>query len=239
MIQMQHPAPRDTSPEGQARTRARLAREAAELARAASIAIPDAHPRSKDDLLRGPDTGPAHQRRSRRLIVVDAVDPAQPTGPRIRRARLRDPLRRMVRTGAIEYRLYVAADEFREDLERADGVRDQAEALARALSRLATGLPAPPPLHPHSYSHEGVPGQWTSQQRVQKAWQQAIGLVAAGVVHWVVISRGTLTDYATCKGVRRSAAAATLKSALGRLADFYGIGDVTPPPEWEAEENEA
>jgi hypothetical protein len=49
----------------------------------------------------------------------------------------------------------------------------------------------------------------------------------------VVISCGTLTDYALCKGIRRSTAAETLKDALERLADFYAVGDVTPPPDWE------
>jgi hypothetical protein len=227
------------SPEGLARRQARLARAEAEFTRARAVAVADAHPGNPDPLLAGADLGPAHQRRSRRLIAVDAVDPAQPKGPRIRRARLRDPLRRMVKTGAIDYRLYVAADEFREDLDRADGVRDQAEALARALSRMATGLPAPPPRHPHTHSNEGAPGQWAAQQRVQRAWRQAIGLVAAGVFHWVVISRGTLTDYTKVKGLRNGAAGVTLKAALERLADFYGVGDVTPPPEWEAEENDA
>ena len=233
MSHVKQSAPPDTSPEGLARRDARMVRIEAERARAASIAIPDAHPGSRDDLLRGPDVGPAHQRRSRRLIVVVAVDPAHPKGAPIRRARLRDPLRRMVRTGAIKYRLYVAADEFREDLGRADGARDQAEALARALSRMATGLPAPPARHPWTHSNEGAPGQWSAQQRVQRAWREAIGLVAAGVFHWVVISRGTLADYTTAKGLRNGIAGATLSGALERLADFYGIGDVTPPPEWE------
>jgi hypothetical protein len=236
MSHLTSPAPPDTTPAGLARAKARVAREAAALVNAATIGVPDPHPSARDPMLRGPDLGPAHQRRSRRLEAVDAVDPAHPKGARIRRARLRDPLRRMVRTGAIPYRLYFGAEEFREDLEKSEGGRDQAEVLARALSRLATGTPPPPPRHPWTHSNEGAPGQWSAQQRVQRAWQQAIGLVAGGVFHWVVISRGTLADYTTTKRMRKGAAAATLKAALERLADFYGVGDVQPPPEWEAEE---
>jgi hypothetical protein len=138
----------------------------------------------------------------------------------------------MVKVNAIEYRLYVAADSFREDLERAEGGRDMGEALARALSRAATETPSPTP-SPWQRSNHMAPGQWSAQRRVQRAWREAIGLVASGVFHWVVISCGTLTDYALCKGIRRSTAAETLKDALERLADFYAVGDVTPPPDWE------
>jgi hypothetical protein len=226
----------DPAVEGQIRQRiseAETSRRARERARAEGIAAPDPHPGAVDPRDQGPDVGPAHQYRApARLETVYAVDPSQPTGPRIRRARTKDPLRRMVKVNAIDYRLYVAADSFREDLERAEGGKDMGEALARALSRAATETPSPAP-SPWQRSNHMAPGQWTAQRRVQRAWREAIGLVASGVFHWVVVSCGTLKDYADCKGIRRSAAMETLKDALDRLADFYAVGDVTPPPEWE------
>jgi hypothetical protein len=202
-----------------------------ERARAEGIAVPDPHPDAKDPRDKGADMGPAHQHRRQRLEETYAVDPSQPDGPRIRRARTRDPLRRMVKVNAIEYRLYVAADQFREDLHRAVGGRDMGEALARALSRAATETPAPPP-SPWQRSNHMAPGQWAAQRRIQRAWREVIGLVAAGVFHWVVISCGTLRDYAGCKGIPRPDATKTLKDALSRLADFYAIGEVQPPPGW-------
>ncbi|MFH5949366.1 hypothetical protein [Roseomonas xinghualingensis] len=221
-----------------AATRARIAQEHAsrisrERARAEGIAVPDPHPGAVDPRDQGPDVGPSFQHRpAGRLETVYAVDPTQPKGPRIRRARTKDPLRRMVKVGAIDYRLYVAADSFREDLERSEGGRDMGEALARALSRAATDTPSPAPA-PWLRSNHMAPGQWSAQRRVQRAWREAIGIIAGGVFSWVVISCGTLTDYATCKGIPRADATQTLKDALARLADFYAIGDVTPPPEWE------
>jgi hypothetical protein len=137
----------------------------------------------------------------------------------------------MVKVSAIDYRLYVAADSFRQDLERAEGGKDMGEALARALSRAATETPSPAP-SPWQRSNHMAPGQWVAQRRVQRAWREAIGLVAAGVFHWVVVSCGTLADYTTCKGIRKGEAAKTLKDALERLADFYAVGDVQPPPGW-------
>ena len=209
-----------------------LARAQAEMDRARSVAEPESHPDAKDLRLRSRDAGPAHQRRTRRIEVVDAVDPSQPDGPRIRRARLRDPLRRMVRAGHLPYRLYYAAEEFREDLERAEGGQDPDEALARALRRAEEGAP-PPASAPWLRSNHAAPGQFSAVVRIKRAWRDAVGQVAAGVFHWVVISRGTLDDYSTCKGVRRADAAATLKAALSRLADTYNVGDVQPPPGWE------
>ncbi|WP_424139380.1 hypothetical protein [Roseomonas chloroacetimidivorans] len=74
--------------------------------------------------------------------------------------------------------------------------------------------------------------QRQAMRRAQDAWQKAIGLIASGVVSWVVISNGTLDDYASCKGMRRQTAAETLGDALDRLADFYQVGDVQPPKEF-------
>ncbi|MFH5924568.1 DUF6456 domain-containing protein [Roseomonas xinghualingensis] len=163
---------------------------------------------------------------------MDAVDPLQPDGPRIRRARLRDPLRRMVRSGHLPYRLYCAAEEFRQDLERAEGGQDPDEALARALRRAEEGVP-PPAAVPWLRSNHAAAGQFGAIRRIKRAWRQAIGQDAAGVFHWVVVSRGTLKDYTECKGIRKGLAADVLKEALLRLADFYNVGDVHPPPHWE------
>ena len=178
------------------------------------------------------DHGPAHQRRRRRLEVVDAMDPANPNGPRIRRARLRDPLRRMVKTGTLPFRLFVAAEVFREDCAKADGGEDAGESFGRALDRAANGVPPEPPLSPWMRGNEGKPGQWAAGERVRRA-VQVVGIVAGGVFSWVVISRGTLDDYDRCKGQEKGAGSRVLKAALLRLADHYALGDVQPPPDWE------
>ena len=172
------------------------------------------------------DHGPVHQRKSRRLEVVDARDPSRPNGGLIRRARVRDPLRRMVKAGHLSYRLYVAADQFRDDCQKAVGGRDMADALAAA----AAGLPTSSP--PWTRSNDALPGQYEAGRRVEDAWRYAIGIVAGGVFSWVVISLGTLQDYERCKGMRKGQAAETLRAALERLADHYVIGDVQAPPDW-------
>lgn len=193
-------------------------REEAAIARAAGVAQPEPHPQNRDDRLRAADHGPAHQRRSRRLEVVEGVDPEHPSGVSIRRARVRDPLRRMVRTGYLEYRCFLAAERFRADLEAANGAVD---------SPFASGGSAPP------WQRTNLrPRQIAAIRAAMRAWQDAIGLVAAGVVSWVVVSHGTVRDYEACRRMRNGEAGRMLRDALIRLADLYGVAACEPPNDW-------
>lgn len=169
------------------------------------------------------DVGPRHQHISGRLEVVQAPDPEQPKGATIRRAQVADPVKAMVHRG-MAYRCYLAAEQFRRDME-------MAEADARIPSQLRPSIPG----GASSDDRRGV--DWVAaQQRVHTAWR-IVGMVAAGVVSWCVVPRpcdhgrafGTLRDYAACKGIRRQRAADTLEAALTRLADHYDLGRSDPP----------
>lgn len=196
----------------------REAQEEAAVQRAAGVAPIEAHPDHRDDRLKGADHGATHQRKSRRLEVVEAVDPNQPAGVSIRRARVRDPLRRMVRTGRLPFRSYLAAEQFRSDLEAANGAVD---------SEHAPGGASPPWSRTHLR-----PLQYAAAQRLRVAWQTVIGLIAGGVFSWVVVSHGSLDDYEACRGMRKGQAGRTLRDALERLADHYGLPDSEPPNDW-------
>ncbi|MFT8245211.1 DUF6456 domain-containing protein [Roseomonas sp. BN140053] len=207
---------------------ARVEREAAAIERARRVAPLEGHPEHKIEELRRGDQGPVHQRNRRRLEVVDATDPV--AGVPIRRARLRDPMRRLVLRDHWPYRLYVAAATFRDDCEVAAG--GGAGSLADALDKARLGLPIVTTSLPWQRSNAEAPGQIAAQQRLKEAWR-VVGIVAGGVFSWVVVSNGSLADYDECKGLRKGEGGKTLKAALERLADFYDVGDVEMPPKWD------
>jgi hypothetical protein len=159
------------------------------------------------------------------LVVTDATDPDQPKAPHpIRRARVRDPVRSMVAAGA-PYRLLLAAERFRRDIERAAASRVPSQLRPRIGYSTGQGNPEPT-------------GALMAQERVAAAWQ-AVGLVHAGIMSWCVVPKpaaaghtfGTLDGYAECRGVRRSRASDLLQDALGRLADHYQLGHPETPRE--------
>jgi hypothetical protein len=49
-------------------------------------------------------------------------------------------------------------------------------------------------------------------------------LALVGVLSWVVISGGTISDYAEVKQVRKQRACEMLNACLDWLADFYSYG---------------
>lgn len=182
---------------------------------------------------RASDYGPDHRLRSMHApdgtilrpadIIVETVpDPEAPkTAATIRRGRVRDPVRAIVVAGA-PYRLLLAAERFRRDIERAKG----ASPPSQLRPRIARGNGDSP-----------EPGRaLIAQHRVAEA-HQAVGLLYAGIMSWCVIPKdsahghtfGTLDGYAECKGMRRQRAADMLRDALSRLADHYGLGDHETP----------
>lgn len=162
------------------------------------------------------------------LVVVDAPDPAAPTSAAtIRRARVRDPVRSMVAAGA-PYRLFLAAERFRRDLEWAEAYRVPSQLRPRITVAHQT----------HQTTGRELPSALMAGDRVRQAWQ-AIGMVYGGIVSWCVVPKpadqghtfGTLDGYATEKRMRRQDASALLGEALARLADHYGYGHPETPRE--------
>lgn len=187
--------------------------------------------RRKDKVRTAPqpagDFGPAHQRESgtRRIEVVTAHDAGEGADPNrtIRRARVADPLRKMVRAG-MPYRCFLAAERFRRDLEMAQAGRGVGSQL-RPKVNVGPPAGADMPL-----------GALAAADRVRVVWQDVIGLVDSGVFAWCVVPReaagavfGTLDDYARHVCIRRERASDQLIAALQRLADHYGFGNVEPP----------
>lgn len=179
------------------------------------------------------DFGPLHQRDGtrdqpglRRVVVEDAFDAGEGADPNriIRRARVADPLRRMVAAG-MPYRCWLAAERLREDIEAAQAKRG-------VKSQLRPGLRVGPPA-----GYDMPVGALAAAARVRRAWQ-VIGLADAGVISWCVVPKldegggplfGTLTDYARCKAIRKERASEALVSALHRLANHYGYGNPEAP----------
>lgn len=185
------------------------------------------------------DHGPEHRHRAiytpdgfilrpADLVVVDAPDPAAPTSSAtIRRARVRDPVRAMVAAGA-PYRILLAAERFRLDLERAAAYRVPSQLRPRITVAQMT----------HTTTGREPPSTLMAKERVYRAWQ-AIGITHSGIISWCVVPKpashghtfGTLDGYAECRGIRRQRASDLLVEALSRLADHYNLGHPKTPRE--------
>jgi len=122
-------------------------------------------------------------------------------------ARRRDGLIDLYTRGSLDRAQFAAFARFRDDLSRADGARahDDDSGVRAAFSAASYG-----------------PGdaQLDASARVAGAWQ-AMGLIAAGVVSWVVVSAGSVRDYETCKRQRNGSGAAMLRAAADRLIAYY------------------
>lgn len=162
------------------------------------------------------------------LVVVDAPDPAAPkSSGTIRRARVRDPVRAMVAAGA-PYRILLAAERFRLDIEQAAAYRAPSQLRPRITVAQMN----------HSTTGREPPSALMAKERAERAWK-AIGLTHSGIVSWCVVPKaaseghtfGTLDGYAECKGMRRQRASDLLAEALSRLADHYNLGHPETPRE--------
>lgn len=159
------------------------------------------------------------------LVVNTVPDPDRPNTPAtIRRARVRDPVRAMVAAGA-PYRMLLAAERFRQDIERAAASKVPSQLRPRITIGNGGGDPVPT-------------NALLAQARVAKAWQ-AVGLVYAGIMSWCVVPKpasaghtfGTIDGYAECRNMRRQRASDLLQDALTRLADHYQLGHPETPRE--------
>ncbi len=154
----------------------------------------------------GSDLGPAHRRRLRTVEVETIADPDAPNRS-VRRARVADPIARMVSRGELTRRHEAAANALRALVE-------------------ATGLPSSSPLcrlgmPPGGYAVGLHP---VGHGRATKALGRA--LTAAwpfgGLVVWVAFDGGTLDGFAASRGVRRADVPDWLKTGLTALADHFG-----------------
>jgi hypothetical protein len=110
--------------------------------------------------------------------------------------------------GQITAAQWHSVEDFRDDLARADGARLEAN---EAGIRVAVS--------PGRYGP--TERQIDALTRVRGA-VQAVGLAPlGGVLSWVVISGGTISDYAEAKGVRKQRACEMLDACLDHLAEFY------------------
>lgn len=120
--------------------------------------------------------------------------------------RRRDGLRDLKARRVITDAHWVAAEQFRDDLDAADGAVVKPEIVSTTMCSTPGYGPAMQQLE--------------AQQRVRDGWQ-AVGLVLSGVFSWVVVSYGSIRDYETCKSVKHGRGSQLLVTALGRLADHY------------------
>lgn len=161
----------------------------------------------------GPAGAVVRELRPADLQREDRPDPDAPKRT-VRGARRRDGLRDMYeadRTRPEERRRITdahwhAAEAFRSDLAVASGAR--------------------PPRAAVRVQGAGEAGYGPTERQVDattraRGAHQAVGLIHAGVLSWVVISGGSLRDYETCKGIRHGRGTDMLVAALDRLADYY------------------
>lgn len=173
-------------------------------------------------VITGPDFGPAVVRKpsgalrhlplANQVVIEDRPDPSQPDRGRtpitVRGARRYDGILAMFGSRSPQF---IAAERFRDDCAKAGGARAEA---GEASVRLA--------FDPGRYGPSDA--QIDAQARARAAWQ-AMGLVATGVVSWVVLGNGSLATYEQAKGGKKGRASMILGAALDRLVAHYDAAD--------------
>ena len=150
------------------------------------------------------DHGPATLIRRGEIVREDRADPDAQTRT-VAGTRRRDGLRAMWSRGQIDGAQWTAAERYRDDLEVASGARPGTDnAGVRSTSR----------------HYEPTALQIDAQTRVTGA-TLAVGLILNNVLVWVVVSRGTVADYAGCRGIGERRAGEMLRTALDHLVGFY------------------
>lgn len=173
--------------------------------------------------------GTGAQRASGRLETVDTWDAGEGANPHgtIRRAQVKDPIRRAVRKEQLRYRHFLAADKFRDDLELAMGGGSIGSQIRPRITN-DRGAPG---------DRYGYTGAITARENVRRAWQ-AIGLRLAGIVAWCVVPKpegdggpryGSVRDYEECNRLKHGKGGDMLRDALTKLADHYGLDDPPTP----------
>lgn len=157
-------------------------------------------------VVRGPDGSIRPWPGAAAIVLEDRVDPDAITRD-VRAARRRDGLRDLLSRKSITVQQWDAAERFRNDLATAAGARVIAEKAGVRVAFDATRY------GPTEY-------QIDAQARVRAAWRH-VGLIASGVVSWVVVSGGSVGDYDAATRRRGRSGTAMLIGALNRLAAYY------------------
>lgn len=153
------------------------------------------------------DLGPEHNLRRRRVVVVDALDPAQPRVT-IRRAVVADPIARMVSRGELQPRHLEAAELLRDLVALAEA------GSPSALTRLGQ------PGGGSAASREDAYRVGTAHAALERAWRACWPY--GPVVAWVALGRNTIEAFALARKVRRSEVPGWLRTGMTLLADHFG-----------------
>ena len=145
------------------------------------------------------------------IEIADRPDPDRPdrgkTPPMVRGARRHDGVKVLFGDRSPEF---IAAERFRDDCALAAGIRESFEVTVH------TGF------NPERYGFSQA--QLDALRRAEDAWQ-AIGLVATGVVGWVVLGSGSVHTYTQRYAVSNRIARRWLENALARLVAYYEAVD--------------
>ena len=207
-------------------TAERIRRQEAEMARARRVGT------GGTMLVAEQHRGTGAQRSSGRLEVVDATDAGENANPHglVRRAQVKDPIRRAVRKGQLRYRCFLAADKFRDDMELADGAGSIGSQIRPRITN-DRGAPG---------DRYGYTGAIAAKESVRRAWQ-AIGLRLSSIVAWCVVPKpegdggpryGTVRGYEECNRLKHGKGGEMLRDALEKLADHYGLDDPPTPKDF-------
>lgn len=182
----------------------------------------------------GADYGPAFQHQSvmlvtddgkrvellaPRLEVVDGPHPEQPNVS-VRRARVADPLRRMLKRGEIEARHRVAAEHLRRLYETGISPHLPSGLAPKVAGALFGGA--------YEYASDAL----SCRRKVQAAIFAVEPDGAA--ITFCVLSYGTLDGYSAANRIRRQDAGQSLRRGLEALAHHFGFIENTPEIEAKA-----
>ena len=152
------------------------------------------------------DLGPQIRHQRGELVVEDAPDPDAPNRT-IRRSRYEWAPDVLLRNGTIDQAHHDAATRLHDAY--ALGVMGARDRLAVYIAR--TGAPS-------GYADARLAAATDYREAAQ-----AVGIVAMSALSWCVISHGTVTGWAECKGWPVQRAQGYLLAALDRLAEHYGL----------------
>lgn len=155
------------------------------------------------------DFGPDIRQKQRRVVIGDAADVDDPNRT-IRRARIADPIARMVKRGELSARHEAAVAALRALAEEAGhGSKSSIATLGEA--RGGSRVPAMPPV---------------ARGRAAIACERALRLTwpYAHVVAWVALDCRTLEGFARARGIRREDAPRWLRAGLDLLARHFDGG---------------
>lgn len=169
------------------------------------IAMPRRRNRARQPIPLEPfDVGPAEPRRRGEVMVTDAADPDNPSRT-IRRARRVWAPDVLLAKGSIDQDHHSAATRFHNAY--AVGVQGARDRLGVYVDN--SGRPS------------GLADARLAAVTDYRAAEAAVGPVASAALSWCVLSHGSVTGWAECRGWTVDKASGYLLAALDRLAHHY------------------